>query len=192
MVTMGSPATLLHGYLALLVVERVIELVLSSRNARRGLAAGAVESGRGHYPTMVLFHAAFFVAAAVEPVFAPRPWPLGSSLAALGVALAAQGLRWWAVATLGHRWTTRIVVHPGAPPVTTGPYRFLRHPNYVAVALELAAVPLIGGAVVTAMIATVGNALLLAVRIPAEERALGATWKRSFESRRRFFPGRRP
>jgi methyltransferase len=189
---MGSPVTLLHGYLALLVVERMVELVLSSRNARRSLAAGAVESGRGHYPTMVLFHAGFLVAAAAEPVFAPRPWPLGLSLAALGVALAAQGLRWWAVATLGSRWTTRIVVHPGAPLVTTGPYRFLRHPNYVAVALELAAIPLIGGAVVTALVATMGNALLLAVRIPAEERALGAGWERSFEGLRRFLPGRRP
>jgi methyltransferase len=175
---MTSPATLLHGYLALLVTERMIELVLSSRNARRSLAAGAVESGRGHYPAMVLFHAGFLVAAAAEPILVPRPWPLGLSLVALTVALAAQGLRWWAVATLGSRWTTRIVVHPGAPLATAGPYRFLRHPNYVAVALELAAVPLIGGAVVTALIATMGNALLLAVRIPAEERALGADWER--------------
>jgi methyltransferase len=174
---MTSPVTLLHGYLALLVVERMIELFLSSRNARRALATGAVESGSGHYPAMVLFHSAFLLAAAAEPLLVTRPWPLAASLAALCVALAAQGLRWWAVATLGPRWTTRIVVRSGTPLETTGPYRFLHHPNYLAVALELAAVPLIGGAVVTALVATIGNALLLAVRIPAEERALEAGWK---------------
>jgi methyltransferase len=191
-VTVVSPATLLHGYLGILLVERGVELVVSSRNARRALAAGAVESGRGHYPAMVLFHSAFLVAAAAEPLLAPRPWPLAASVAALAVAVAAQGLRWWAVATLGARWSTRIVVLPGAPPVSSGPYRFLCHPNYVAVALELAAVPLIGGAVATALLASVGNVLLLAVRIPAEERALGAEWRRAFEGRRRFLPGRRP
>jgi methyltransferase len=129
---------------------------------------------------MVVFHVGFLVACAVEPLLWPRPWPPAASLAALAAALLAQGLRWWAVASLGRRWSTRVVVRPGAPPVTGGPYRWLAHPNYLAVALELLAVPLIGGAVATAAAATLGNAALMAVRIPAEERALGAAWARAF------------
>lgn len=177
---MIAPATLLHGYLVLLAAERLVELVISSRNARRELAAGAVEVGRGHYPAMVAFHAGFLPACALEPLLWPRPWPPAASLAALAAALLAQGLRWWAVASLGGRWSTRVVVRPGAPPVTGGPYRWLAHPNYLAVAVELLAVPLIGGALATAAVATLGNAALLAVRIPAEERALGAAWAEAF------------
>lgn len=177
---MPTPAALLHGYLLLLAVERLLELRVSARNARRLLAAGGVEAGRGHYPAMVLFHAAFLAACALEPLLLPRAWPPAAALAALAAALLAQGLRWWAVASLGGRWTTRVVVLPGAPPATGGPYRWLAHPNYLAVALELAAVPLIGGAVLTAAAAALGNAALMAVRIPAEERALGAAWARAF------------
>jgi len=175
-----DPAALLHGYLVLLAAERLLELRVSSRNARRQLAAGGVEAGRGHYPAMVLFHAAFLAACALEPLAWPRPWPLAAALPALGAALLAQALRWWAVASLGGRWTTRVVVVPGAPPVTGGPYRWLAHPNYLAVALELLAVPLMGGAVYTAVAATLGNAALMAVRLPAEERALGEAWARAF------------
>lgn len=177
---MPDPAPLLHGYLALLAAERLLELRISSRNARRQLAGGGVEAGRAHYPAMVLFHAAFLAACALEPLLWPRPWPLAAALPALAAALLAQALRWWAVASLGGRWTTRVVVVPGAPPVTAGPYRWLAHPNYLAVALELLAVPLIGGALATAALATLGNALLMAVRIPAEERALGEAWARTF------------
>ncbi len=177
---MPDAAALLHGYLVLLAAERAAELVVSSRNARRALAAGGVEVGRGHYPAMVLFHAAFLLACAAEPVLWPRPWPTAAAVAALSAALLAQGLRWWAILTLGRRWSTRIIVVPGAPPVVSGPYRLLAHPNYLAVALELLAVPLIGGALVTAVLATLGNAALLAVRIPAEERALGRGWARAF------------
>jgi methyltransferase len=189
---MPAPATLLRVYLALLVIERIVELIRSERNARRSLAAGGVEAGRGHYPVMVLFHAGFIAACAAEPSLLPRLWPMAASLVALVLAFLAQGLRWWAVTTLGPRWTTRIVIVPGAAPVSGGPYRFLRHPNYLAVVLELLAVPLIGGAVVTAVLATVGNALLLAVRIPAEESALGVGWARTFAERRRLLPWRRP
>jgi methyltransferase len=186
-----GPVHLLHGYLVLLVAERLVELVLSTRNARRILAAGGIEAGRGHYRAMVLFHAAFLAACAVEPLLWPRAWPPAVSLAALLLALLAMALRWWAVASLGGRWSTRIVVLPGAAPVVGGPYRHLRHPNYLAVVVELLAVPLLGGAVVTAVVATVGNALLLAVRIPAEERALGAGWAEALASRPRLVPGGR-
>jgi methyltransferase len=177
---MPAPTALLHGFLVLLALERLVELAVAARNAARLRARGAVEHGRGHYPAMVLFHLGFLLACALEPLLLPRPWPLTASLAALAAALLAQGLRWWAVAALGGRWTTRILVLPGASPVTEGPYRWLAHPNYAAVALELLAVPLIGGALLTAAAATLGNAVLLSVRIPAEERALGALHARAF------------
>jgi methyltransferase len=189
---MVTPAAILQGYLAVLVLERLAELVRSGRNARAALARGGVETGRGHYLPMVTLHLLFLAGCAAEPLLLPRPWPLAASLAALGVALLAMGLRWWAVATLGPRWTTRVVVVPGAPPVTGGPYRWLRHPNYLAVTLELLAVPLVAGALLTALLATLANAALLAVRIRAEERALGSGWARAFQGRPRLVPGRRP
>lgn len=187
-----APRALLHGYLVLLLAERAVELVLSARNARRALAGGALEAGRGHYPAMVLLHAAVLAGCALEPLLLPRPWPAAASLAALAAALLAQALRWWAVATLGPRWTTRVLVLPGAAPVTGGPYRFLAHPNYLAVVVELLAVPLIGGAVVTAAAASLANAALLAVRIRVEERALGQAWAAAFRDRPRLIPGGRP
>jgi methyltransferase len=188
---MVTPTALLHGYLAALAVEREVELYLSERNARASLARGGVEVGRGHYLSMVVVHTAFLAACAVEPVLWPRPWPLAVSLAALAVALLAMALRWWAVAALGPRWSTRVVVLPGAPPVTGGPYRWLRHPNYLAVTVELLAVPLIAGALWTAVLAAFANAMLLAVRIRTEEQALGDAWASAFEGRPRLLPGRR-
>jgi methyltransferase len=189
---MVTPTHILHGYLAVLLVERAAELILSERNARASLAAGGVEYGRGHYRTMVLVHLAFLVACAVEPVLQPRPWTLELALSALAVALLAMGLRWWAVTTLGVRWSTRVVVIPDAPPVTGGPYRWLRHPNYLAVTVELLAVPLVAGALWTAMLAAFANAALLAVRIRAEERALGDGWARAFDGRPWLLPRKRP
>ncbi len=185
-----SPPAIGLGLLALVALERAVELLVSARNARRALARGGVELGRGHYPAMVVFHALVLVACAVEPWVLPRPWPRAVTLGAGAAVICAQGLRWWAVATLGPRWSTRIVVLPGAPPVVGGPYRFLRHPNYLAVVIELAALPLALGAVWTAAVATVVNAALLSVRIPAEERALGAAWAAAFEGRARLVPGR--
>jgi methyltransferase len=170
---MATPLMLLLAWLLLLTAERGVELWLSARNTRRALAAGGVEAGQGHYPAMVLLHGVFLPACALEPLLWPRAWPRALSLGALAVALLAMALRWWAIATLGARWSTRIVVWPGRPLVRAGPYRLLRHPNYLAVVLELLAVPLIGGAVVTAAVATLANLLLLTTRIRAEEGALG-------------------
>jgi methyltransferase len=188
---MVTPTVLLQGYLLALAAERVVELVVSSRNAGRALARGGVESGRGHYPAMVATHLAFLAGCAVEPVLRPRPWPLAAALAALAIAVLAMALRWWTVVTLGPRWTTRVVVVPGAPPVTVGPYRWLRHPNYLAVTVELLAVPLVAGALWTAALATLANAGLLLVRIREEERALGEGWAQAFEGRPRPHPGSR-
>jgi methyltransferase len=176
-------------FLGLLGGERLGELAVSSRNARRLRARGAVESGRGHYPAMVVFHAAFLGACAAEALRFPAP-PPPVALVPLGGALLAQALRWWAVATLGERWTTRILVLPGAPPVKAGPYRFARHPNYLAVALEMVCVPLAFGSWRTALLFSAGDAVLLAIRIRAEERALGDAWAQAFRDRPRLLPAR--
>jgi len=176
------------AFLALLALERGVELVVSRRNARRALERGGVEVGRGHYPAMVAFHAGFLFACAAERLLLPTRWPPSAAAAALALALGAQGLRWWCVAALRGRWTTRVVVVPGDPPVTDGPYRWIRHPNYLAVVVELAAAPLVLGAWRTALAFTIGNALLLAVRIRAEERALGPAWREAFADRPRLVP----
>lgn len=179
------------AFLGLLALERGVELAVSARHARRLLARGGVEVGRGHYRPMVAFHAAFLVACAAEAVARPSPPPPIALLAALGVLLA-QGLRWWAIAALGERWCTRVVVVPGAPPVVAvGPYRWIRHPNYLAVVLEMALVPLAFGSWRSALAFSAGNAVLLAVRIRSEERALGESWSRAFRGRPRFVPWRR-
>jgi methyltransferase len=153
-------------------VERLAELVVATRNARWAFAHGGIESGRGHYPVMAAMHTAFLVACIAEVAVADRPflpwlgWPM------LALVAASQALRWWCVATLGHQWNTRVIVVPGLSLVSAGPYRWLRHPNYVAVVVEVAALPLVHTAWVTALVFTVVNAAILAVRIPVEERAL--------------------
>jgi len=179
---------LFFGFMALLAAERGVELVLSRRNAQRAFAQGGRETGQGHYRVMVLFHTLFLGACVAEVWLLRRPFPGAVGWAALGGALGAQALRYWAIGALGERWNSRIIVVPGAPPVTRGPYRFLRHPNYVAVVLELLCVPLIHGAWVTALVFTVGNALLLRVRIRAEEAALGSAWAQAFGDKPRFLP----
>ena len=177
------------GLVALVALERGVELVLSARNARLARARGGVETGQGHYPVMAVFHALFLVACALEVTSLHRPFPGAVGWVALAVVLGAQALRYWAIATLGWRWNTRIVVVPGAAPVTAGPYRWVRHPNYVAVIAEMLALPLVHGAWLTAAVFSLGNALLLRVRIRAEERALGVSWENAFTGRPRFVPG---
>jgi methyltransferase len=176
------------GFMGLLVGERLVELWLSKRNAARAFARGGVETGQGHYRVMVAFHTLFLFACVAEVFLLARPFPGAWGWGALAAALAAQGLRYWAIATLGERWNSRIIVLPEAPPVTGGPYRYLRHPNYVAVVLELLVVPLIHGAWLTAAVFTVGNAALLFVRIRAEEAALGEAYARAFAHHPRFVP----
>ena len=153
--------------------ERLAELMLSARNARWSFRRGGVESGRGHFPPMVALHTGLLAGALVEVVVADRPflpwlgWPM------LALALGSQGLRWWCIATLGVRWNTRVIVVPELPLVARGPYRLLRHPNYVAVVVEGIALPLVHTAWLTAVAFTALNVPLLAVRIRCEERALG-------------------
>lgn len=158
--------------IAAVAVERLVELVISKRHARWAMSAGGVEHGRGHYPAMVAIHTALLIGALVEVWIADRPFlpVLGWSMLAL--VLASQALRWWCVRTLGRRWNTLVIVVPGLPLVDKGPYRWLRHPNYVAVVVEGVALPLVHTAWVTAVLFTVANAAVLAVRLRVENIAL--------------------
>ena len=156
--------------IAAVALERLAELVISRRNLAWARNQGGFESGFGHYPFMVVLHTGLLVACLVEAAqrrFIPA---LGWSMFA--VVVLAQALRWWCIITLGARWNTRIVVIPGLPLVSSGPYRWLRHPNYVAVVVEGIALPLVHSAWITAIVFTVLNAGLLRVRISAENAAM--------------------
>ena len=160
--------------LAAVAVERVAELVLSQRHARWAFAHGGVESGRSHYPWMVLVHVGLLVGCVLETTLgAARPVP-ELAVPMLVLVLASQALRWWCIATLGRRWNTRVITVPGLPLVRSGPYRYLRHPNYVAVVVEGVALPLVGSAWVTAVLFTVANAFVLRARLRCEDAALAA------------------
>ena len=155
-------------------VERLAELVVSKRNAAWSFERGGVETGQGHFPFMVVLHTGLLVGALVE-VWVRRPDPPAALVwTMLVLVVASQALRWWCIATLGPRWNTRVIIVPGLAPVTAGPYRFLSHPNYVAVVVEGFALPLVGCAWVTALVFTVVNAGLLFVRIRVENQALAS------------------
>ncbi|NOR02518.1 hypothetical protein HGK72_20970 [Mycolicibacterium fortuitum] len=156
--------------IVLVAAERVLELVVSKRNLKWSIAQGGKEFGAGHYPVMVALHSALLVGAVVE-ARRRRPRPVFGWIM-VGVVLAAQALRWWCITTLGRQWNTRVVVVPGATRVVDGPYRLIPHPNYVAVVTEGAALPLAGGAWLTALVFTVANAALLRTRIRVENEAL--------------------
>lgn len=174
-------------FLFLLVIERLLELTLSQRNASWAFARGGVEVGQRHYRVMTVFHAVFLLACAVEA----RPFELSLFVTFLPGALGAQALRWWAIATLKERWNTRVIVLPNTEPVRSGPYRFVKHPNYLAVVIELFCVPMMLGAYWTAVVFSIGNAVMLFVRIRVEEEALGPKWEQAFFNKGRFFPGAR-
>ena len=153
-------------------VERLAELVISKRNAAWSLARGGRETGQAHYTVMVVLHTGLLVGMLVE-AYARRPVvPIGLAVSMFVLVLAAQGLRWWCIATLGRRWNTRVIVVPDLPLVASGPYRLLHHPNYVAVVVEGIALPLVHACWVTALVFTVANAFVLAVRLRVENAAL--------------------
>lgn len=158
--------TLATLILALVTLQRLGELVISRYNTRRLLAQGAIEIAPGHYPFVVMIHAAWLTTLWI--------WGRGQdvNLVALSIFILLQPLRVWVLATLGSRWTTRIIVLPNTPMVTSGPYRYLSHPNYAIVAAEIAILPLALHLVLIASIFTVLNALVLVIRIRAESRAL--------------------
>ncbi|MEU6658870.1 isoprenylcysteine carboxyl methyltransferase family protein [Streptomyces sp. NPDC046821] len=155
--------------------ERVAELVVARRNERWSTARGARFYGQGHYPAMVALHTALLAGCLCEVWLAGRPFLSALGGPMLAVFATAQALRWWCISTLGPRWNTQVIVVPGLPLVTAGPYRWMRHPNYVAVAAEGVALPLIHTAWVTATLFTLLNAALLTVRIRCENQALTAS-----------------
>ena len=165
----------MYYYLFILAVgaERLVELVIAQRNARWSFAHGGKEFGRDHYPAIVSMHAILLISCMVEVWVLGRPfipwlgWPM------LAVVVLSTVVRWRCVAGLGKHWNPRLIVIPGAPLVRNGMYRWVRHPNYVAVAAEVAALPLVHSAWLTAITFSIANALVLTVRIRAENAALG-------------------
>lgn len=147
--------------------QRISELFIARRNTARLLARGGVEIGRGHYLPIVVLHAAWLVA-----IFLRIPPDATAHYWLIGLFIALQAARFWVLASLGPYWTTRVVTVPNAPLVTRGPYRWCRHPNYLIVALEIAVLPLAFSDWLVAIAFSAGNALLMCVRIPAENRAL--------------------
>ena len=158
--------TLAMAILLFVTAQRLLELILAQRNTSRLLAHGASEAGAAHYPVMVALHAAWLASLWV------LGWNRPVNLTLLGLFALMQILRVWVIASLGGRWTTRIIVLPAAPLVTRGPFRFLRHPNYCIVTAEIALLPLALGLPRTAILFTILNAAMLTVRIDCENRAL--------------------
>lgn len=194
MTILGLDSRLLFTFLvAAVAVERLVELRVARRNLDRLLDRGGIEAAPGHYRWMVLLHTAFLLAAPLEVWMLDRPFRPALALPMLALVALAALLRFWVIATLGERWTTRIVTVPGAPPVAGGPYRYLRHPNYLAVIVEMFALPLAHAAWLTALLFSAGNAAVLAVRIRAEEAALSRTsnYGEAFAGRSRLLPGGR-
>jgi methyltransferase len=158
--------------IALVAVERLAELVVARRHLRWARKRGGIEYGRGHYPWIVAAHASLLAGALLEAWLLHRPfigilgWPM------LIITALAQGLRWWCIGSLGRRWNTRVIIVPGLPLVRRGPYRWLRHPNYVAVVTEGIALPLVHTSWLTASLFTVVNLAVLSTRIKVENTAL--------------------
>ena len=162
------------AFVAAIGLERLAELVVSKRNAAWSLARGGSEFGQGHYPPMVALHTGLLAGCLIEAWLRDAKFVPWLTVPMVILVLLAQGLRWWCIRTLGPRWNTRVIVVPDLPLVSAGPYRWLRHPNYVAVIVEGAALPLAGSAWLTAILFATLNFPLLSVRVRCENRALAA------------------
>ena len=173
MVAAVSGGTTAYAVLVFAVAAaRLVELTVARRHLAWARIHDGIEYGAGHYPAMVALHAGLLAGCLVEVIAGGRPflpwlgWPM------LVLLAAAHGLRWWCIATLGPQWNTRVVVIPGLALVTRGPYRWLAHPNYLAVVIEGVALPLVYSAWLTALVFTVANLALLRVRVRVEQAAL--------------------
>ncbi len=185
-------AWLFSAFISLLVVERGFELWLSHRNAAWARSAGAIEYGQRHLIWMKLLHTSFFVACLSEVWLLSPPFIPALGGLCLVAVLGSQALRYWVIATLGRRWNVAVLVLPGVSAVSSGPFRFLKHPNYLAVVVEGIAVPLLHSAYLTAICFSALNAWLLAVRIRCEENALAvhADYAERLGDRGRLLPTR--
>jgi len=175
---------------AAVAAERVAELAIARRNSVAVAARGGFVADRRSFTDAAALQAAWLAACAAEPVLLPRPFLAPLAAAMIAVLVACQALRYWAVATLGDRWNLRVVVVPGEPPVTGGPYRFLRHPNYLAVLVELAALPLVHTAWASALLFLAVGVPVMARRIRVEEEALErhGGYERAFAGTPRVLP----
>lgn len=169
----GGNAMYYYLFILAIAAERLGELAVARRNARWSMSHGGKEFGRDHYPAMVSMHALLLISCVVETWSLSRPfiWWLGWPM--LAVVAFSTAVRWRCVSVLGKRWNPRLIVIGDAPLVTVGPYRWMRHPNYAAVAAEVAALPLVHSAWLTAIVFSAANAAVLRVRIRAENAALG-------------------
>jgi methyltransferase len=154
--------------LALVTIQRLGELVLARHNTAKLKARGAYEVAPGHYPLIVLLHGAWLAG------LWWLAWDLPLNLPLAGLFLVIEALRVWVLTSLGERWTTRIIILPGAPLVRRGPYKVFPHPNYAVVCAEIALLPLVYGLWVYALVFTALNAAILFIRIGAENRALSS------------------
>jgi methyltransferase len=191
MIDWSDSRVLFTAVVAVVAGMRLVELAVSRRNIRRLAARGAIEVGRSLYPWMVAVHASFLVACLAEVWLIGRPFEPVLSSFALGALVGAAALRWWVVATLGGRWSTRVFILPGAAPVTGGPFRRLRHPNYLAVIIEFVALPMVHTAWLSALVFSILNGLVLRGRIRTEEAALAehGDYLSVMGDRPRFVPG---
>lgn len=178
--------TILFSYLIML---RLGELILAERNRRWAMAHGGREWDSGHYRVIVAVHLLFYVSLWFEWKYGSRGWN-GLWPIWFGLTVVAQVLRGWAILSLGRRWNTRIIAIPQVSLVTRGPYRFIRHPNYLAIIIEFIAIPVLCGAYATAAVFSLANAWILARRIPQEERALRQCSGNALPAAPRFLPRR--
>jgi methyltransferase len=183
-------AELYTAAILVLALERCWELRLSRRNAAWARRQGAIEYGQRHLRWMKLLHAAFFCGCILEVWLLSRPFLPALGWPCLALALGSQGLRYWAILSLGRRWNVAVLVLPGVPAEVAGPFRFLKHPNYLAVVVEGVAIPLLHTAVITACVFSVLNAWLLSIRLRCEESALRqhCEYAERLGQRRRFWP----
>jgi methyltransferase len=174
---------------ALVILQRLIELIIAKRNAAYIRSLGGYEVGAEHYCYIVAVHVLFFISLLTEVLWRGNT-TTPPALLPFALFLIAQGLRVWCLSSLGRFWNTRIFVLPNSQPVVRGPYRFLRHPNYVVVALELLTLPLCFGAPLTAIVFTLLNAMVLRERIRVEEKALRdvTSYEQEMSTRLRFLP----
>jgi methyltransferase len=184
---------MVEAYIIFLLIvggTRLLELRISKRNAAWAMENGGIEAGKSHFKFMALLHTSFLFSCGLEVVFLHRPFipPLGCLMLAL--AIGAQVIRFYTISVLGKLWNVRVIVIPNLPVIKRGLYKYIRHPNYLAVIVEIMALPMIHTAWITAFSFTVFNAWMLFVRIRCEERALSenSDYLNAFNLRGRFFP----
>lgn len=178
-----------YVFVGLIILQRVIELGIARRNEKWMKKQGAIEVGKDHYKYLVLLHIFFFVSLIYEVIFYDKSltfiWPVWGVL-----FLGAQIMRAWCLQSLGMFWNTKIIVLPNVKIISKGPYKYIRHPNYLIVAVEIFVIPMMFNAFITAALFSILNAMALSLRVPVEEKALMqvTNYNKVFASRSRFAP----